>query len=437
MRTLRTLLLAAAVVAMLAPAARAAERVTWWYENATPEQERILRADFVDRFNASQSQYVLDLRFDPNLDSSLRTALLAGSGPDIVFTHGVAYALPYIKNGQLMPLDDYAKRYGWYDRFLPVMISLGSHQGHLYALPKSYESMVLFYNKTLFQKNGWKVPSNREELEALARTMQAKGIVPFAQGNAGFRFANEHYVGVFLNHYAGAENIHKALTGKVPWNAPVFVDAIALLNDYYQKGWLGKDYFSLTYEDYMTLLSTGRAAMTMNGTWAFQWMPAFFGQTGQEWDWAPLPALSDQASYPLFDLGIGATLSINAAAKNADGAAAVLDRLSGDKQVITDLNRDWPGEWNLPVTTLDASDFGDKVDPRYARHADEVAEAVARGNYGYTVWTFWPPKTESYIVEGIEQVWLGEVTPQQFMDRVNELFQQELAEGSVPPTPAR
>jgi len=38
---------------------------------------------------------------------------------------------------------------------------------------------------------------------------------------------------------------------------------------------------------------------------------------------------------------------------------------------------------------------------------------------------------------GIEQVWLGQITPQQFMDRVNQIFQEELQAGAVPPTPAR
>ncbi len=441
MLRITTPVIAAVAVALIAVVtmsgtAWAATPVTWWYENATPDQERALMR-FVERFNASQSDYVLQVRFDPNIDTNLRTAILAGGGPDIVLTHGIAYALPYIQNGLLKPLDEYAKKYGWYERFLPVAINVGTYGGHLYALPKSYESMVLFYNKTLFDKNGWQPPTNLQEVEKLAGSMLAKGVIPFAQGNAGFRFANEHLVGVFLNHYAGPDNVHRALMGQLPWNAPVFVRAISLLNDFYQKGWLGPDYFSLTYEDYMTLLATGKAAMTINGTWAFQWMPAFFGQTGQDWDWVSLPALSPEAPYPLFDLGIGATLSINAVSKNPDGAAAVLNALSADKEAIIDLNQHWPGEWVLPIVTLEAKDFGSKVDARFARYVAEASKAIARGNYGYTIWTFWPPKTEQYIVEGIEQVWLGQITAEQFMNRVNELFQAELKEKAVPPTPAR
>ena len=111
--------------------------------------------------------------------------------------------------------------------------------------------------------------------------------------------------------------------------------------------------------------------------------------------------------------------------------------LTGDKTVIAGLNRDWPGEWNMPLADLDADDFQGVVDPRYARHIEEVADAVEEGLYGYTTWTFWPQKTMQYIIEGIEVVWLGQLTPEQYMSKVNEIFQEELRDGAVPPIPTR
>ena len=35
----------------------------------------------------------------------------------------------------------------------------------LYSIPKNYETMIYFYNKTLFEENGWSVPNNLEEVE--------------------------------------------------------------------------------------------------------------------------------------------------------------------------------------------------------------------------------------------------------------------------------
>ena len=54
--------------------------------------------------------------------------------------------------GQLLALDDYAQKLGWNDRMLPVFVELGKYDGKLYALPKTYETLGLFYNKTLFDQ---------------------------------------------------------------------------------------------------------------------------------------------------------------------------------------------------------------------------------------------------------------------------------------------
>ena len=61
------------------------------------------------------------------------------------------------------------------------------YNGKLYALAKTYETLGLFYNKTLFDKKGWTPPTTIAELEKLADTMKAEGLVPFAAGNADWR----------------------------------------------------------------------------------------------------------------------------------------------------------------------------------------------------------------------------------------------------------
>ena len=425
------------ILLSLSSGVMAQEVVKWTSASPTADQEEILKNVFIDVFNQSQDDYKLEVRFDADYDRTIRADMLAGAGPDIVLTAGVGYAQEYIEEGYLLPLDEYAEKYGWYDRFLPIMIKLGSHEGHLYALPKTYESMVLFYNKTLFEEHGWEVPTNRAELDKLTQEITDAGIIPFAQGNAHWRGHNEQIVGVFLNHYAGLDNMYKALKGEKDWNDPVFVEAMELLDDYFQKDYFGKDYFSYGIDDSTFLLSTGQAAMRIVGTWGFQRAPEYFEQSGMEWDWAPLPSLNEGVEYPMYDLGIGATLSINANSEVPDGAAEVLEMLSGNKEVIGNLNRDWPGEWNMPVNTINAEELSDKVDPRYARHMEEVAQAVDQGNYGYTTWTFWPQNTQQYLIRGIEEVWNGELTPQKFMDEVNETFEEELSEGYEPMIPER
>ena len=100
--------------------------------------------------------------------------MLSGSGPDIVYTAGPSYVATMAEAGQLLALDDYAQKLGWNDRLLPLFLDLGKYNGKLYALAKTYETLGLFYNKTLFAKNGWTPPTTIAELEKLADTMKAR-----------------------------------------------------------------------------------------------------------------------------------------------------------------------------------------------------------------------------------------------------------------------
>ena len=50
------------------------------------------------------------------------------------------------------------------------------------------------------------------------------------------------------------------------------------------------------------------------------------------------------------------------------------------------------------------------VNPALAEILAALNKAFAANNYGYTTWTFWPPESETYLIEQIEKVWAGEMT---------------------------
>src|SRR6476620_5370851 len=159
--------------------------ISWWYETAAPENQENLQNLLVKVFNEAHPDQELSIDFrGQELDKELRVAMLSGSGPDIVYTAGPSYVAAMAQAGQLLALDDYAQKLGWNDRLLPLFLDLGKYDGKLYALAKTYETLGLFYNKTLFDKNGWKAPTNIAELEALAEETKKAGLVPFGSGNA-------------------------------------------------------------------------------------------------------------------------------------------------------------------------------------------------------------------------------------------------------------
>ena len=82
------------------------------------------------------------------------------------------------------------------------------------------------------------------------------------------------------------------------------------------------------------------------------------------------------------------------------------------------------------------SDFPEDTDPKFLRVIEEF-NTIPEDAPGLSMWTFWSPSFESYLYENIERVWLNEITAQQLMDEGQMIFEQEVAEGKVPPTPGR
>jgi raffinose/stachyose/melibiose transport system substrate-binding protein len=365
--------------------------------------------------------------------TAVQTALAGGAGPDVVITPGPSFAFELAKANQLVALDDYATQHKWAESFVPWALDLGKIGGKLYSLPTEIETLVLYYNKTMFEEHEWTPPTTIDEMMALAETINGEGIIPFAHANAEWRPANEWFVGEFLNHGAGPDKVYQALKGELKWTDQVFIDALTPLNQAQENGWFmgGLDrYYTTTSDDAAASIAYGDAAMKIEGSWFINDALTFFEESGQEWDWVPMPSTTGDAIY---DLGIGSTFSINAASKSPDATAEFLTYFfSGEAQAHLAVDC---GMSTAPVAI--APDLLSGLDERQSRLVEELNKASEANNYGYTTWTFWPPKTEVYLYEEIEKVWAGDVTLEAYLQGLQDLFDQELAAGDLPPLPER
>jgi raffinose/stachyose/melibiose transport system substrate-binding protein len=365
--------------------------------------------------------------------TAVQTALAGGAGPDVVITPGPSFVFELAKAGQLAALDDYAEQHAWSESFVPWALDLGRTEGTLYSIPSEIETLVLYYNKTMFEERGWTPPTTIDEMMTLAETINGEDIIPFAHANAEWRAANEWFVGEFLNHGAGPDKVYQALRGELKWTDQVFVDALTPLNQAQENGWFmgGLDrYYTTPSADAAAALAYGDAAMKIEGSWFISDAMTFFDESGQEWDWVPMPSTSGEAIY---DLGIGSTFSINAASQASDAAAEFLTSFfSAETQAHLAVDC---GMSTAPVEI--AADLLSELDPRHARMVEGLNEASAANNYGYTTWTFWPPKSDVYIYEEIEKVWAGDITVEAYLQGLQDLFDQELEAGDIPPLPER
>jgi raffinose/stachyose/melibiose transport system substrate-binding protein len=412
------------------------EKVTiqYWVE-ADDTGECIVEA-VVNPFNEQSDTTIVEAVLQPQAVDSQRTALAGGAGPDIVDTPGPSFVYELVQAGQLLPLDDAAVEFGWTDLFVPWALSLGQVDNKLYSLADELETLVLYYNKTLFEEHGWVPPTTIAEMNSLAEEMVAEGVIPFGHANADWRPANEWFVGEYLNHVAGPDKVYQALTGQIPWTDPDFVLAIELLNEAQQKGWFmgGLEfYYTTAWDDFHVAMATGEAAMNIEGTWsAVAINETYFTEEtgGNDWDWVPVPSTSGEA---IFDIGMGHTYSINGATEHPWEAAEFLNFLFSPEIQSTRFAECGlaPAPVKLPPGSLKG------VDPRIGKIFEDFSAASDAGNYGYTTWTFWPPKTDVYIYEEIERVWAGEITPKEYMEGFDSLFNEEFTAGEIPAIPER
>jgi raffinose/stachyose/melibiose transport system substrate-binding protein len=175
--------------------------------------------------------------------------------------------------------------------------------------------------------------------------------------------------------------------------------------------------------------------MNMEGTWFLEEIDSFFGEQAgneNEWGWTPLPSLRDEIPRPLFELGLGSTLSINRRSEQADAAAEYINWYYSVPERVTQRMADVPAVFNVPIA-VEEEDFPANMDERVVEILATLTEATSKGNYGYTTWTFWPPKTDLFIYEEMQSVITNKMTPAEFCAGVDEIFREDLDAGEVPP----
>lgn len=437
MKRLILLVLLSLFVIVGAVGAQDAVTVTWWMEPSGSDDH--VQELIIDAFNAAHDNIQIDYQPQESINDQLRPALQAGVGPDIVWLAGNAAASQYVAGGFLLPLTGYADAYGWADKLLPWAYGAGIVAGELYSIPVTYESMVLFYNKTVFEENGWEVPTTADELWGLAHQSADMGLVPFPYGNATWQPSNEHLMGIYLNNYAGPDNVYAALIGEKAWTDSEFAEATELLREQIADlGWFGgslEDYYSLGGWDPAAMLASGEGTMMMSGTWMFRGLSPTFAETGMEWDWAPLPPFSEDADMQVgpysYDLALGGNLGVNAATEHPEEVGIVLDFLLSDKARILELaSTTGFGEWVIPLR-YEIEDFPPGTDERVLRFHSDFAATTGAGRYGYTAWTFWPARANQQLWEAIELVWAGEMSVEEYLENHAAEWAQDAADGLV------
>jgi raffinose/stachyose/melibiose transport system substrate-binding protein len=286
-----------------------------------------------------------------DLNTTLKLAVSGPKAPDVVEANqGLGVMGQLVKAKLLRPIDDYAKIYGWADRYPSLLLDLNKFEpngttfgsGDLYGLSQMGEIVGVFYNK----KKVATPPKTLDEFEAALAKAKGDGDVPIQFGNLD-KWPGIHEYETVLGQNADKQAVRDFVFQKsgASFNTPEFQAAASKLQDWVKKGYFTNDFNGTGYDPAWQRFAKGRGAFLIAGTWL---VADLAKQMGDDVGFFTMPGT--QAGGDPVALG-GESLPFTITSKSAhpDVAAAYIDFLTDQNATSVLAQTD-----NLPAMKYDA-----------------------------------------------------------------------------------
>ncbi|HEX9044950.1 MAG TPA: sugar ABC transporter substrate-binding protein [Candidatus Limnocylindrales bacterium] len=255
-----------------AATAAAPVTLTLWHNYGTEANADVTNA-LVKAYMAANPNVTINVVSQPadNYFALLKAAAVSGSGPDLMTMWTGLFALQnasYLEPlNQYIPIDTLKQFNGvdWCSTNLHV------DQGAI-CVPLDMQHYNGFYNKDLFAKAGIQgFPTTWDEFFAACAKLKAAGILPLTYGTGGqalnaafYPYYDLSYLMMFLS----VADWQKLYNGQIPWTDPRIVAQLTKWATLHSQGYTNKDV--LTNTDSINQFESGKAAMTLEGSWDFK-----------------------------------------------------------------------------------------------------------------------------------------------------------------------
>jgi len=283
-----------------------------------------------------------------DLETTLRLALTDDDAPDVVqANNGRNMMGRFVEAGLLIPLDDYAEAYGWFDRFSPTVLQYSTYsedatvfgEGNLYGLAQVGEVVGVFYSRQKLADLGIEVPADWAAFDEALATAAEAGETPLLLGNIE-QWPALHVFGPVQGNHVDAADIANLGLGNPgsSWDTPENIEAAAALQGWAESGYFNEGANGTDYDAAWQALTSGDGVFLIGGSW----LAADLGDAMGDDVGFFLP--NTAAGTPATTGGIGIPFTITSDADNPDVAAAYIDFITSDDamQVLADTG-------NLPV----------------------------------------------------------------------------------------
>ncbi|WP_394919333.1 extracellular solute-binding protein [uncultured Robinsoniella sp.] len=185
--------------------------------------------------------------------------------PDLVNIWGQPSFLDeVIQEGLLAELD--TNTYADYG-FLSGSLDGFSKDDKLYGLPRNTDVMAFYYNKALFEENGWKVPATYDDLITLAGEISNAGLIPCSMDGADKWPISIYYQDIVTKILGDSQQDVRTSVSTGDFSNPAYLEAAKLLQKSVEAGLFQNGFETTDYGTSMNLFANGQAAMFYMGSW--------------------------------------------------------------------------------------------------------------------------------------------------------------------------
>ena len=193
----------------------------------------------------------------------LATGLTGDNGPDVVQLRAYGGLQPLVEAGQLVPLDGKVKTLS---NFTPDILkgATGIKDGHIYGVPFGIQAVAAFYNKDIFEELGLSEPTTWDEFMKVLKALKDGGYIPLAVPAKDTWMLPIVHDAVGAPRYGGPEFEKKVLAGETNFLDPNYVASIQLVKDL--QPYMPDNVVGVSYQDARTLFINGKAGIFIGGS---------------------------------------------------------------------------------------------------------------------------------------------------------------------------
>ena len=334
MKKLVALVLALAMLLPLVAVAQAEDvTITYATFSASGAQEETLKK-MVQVFEEKNPGIKVDVQLTGYGDyfTTLATKVAGGNAPD-VFEVNMENYLAYMLRGQCQDLSGLGIQTGNYSEGTLAAVS---NDGKLYAVPMSFSTCVLFYNKALFDQAGVAYPTNDwtwADAQAAAEKIRALGDDTW--GYFQPISYHEFYKSIKGNGGSLLNSDYTAFTVNSPENVAVLEGMLARVRGDNRVMPNTEDLAGRTDWD---LFTEGKLGMIVTGIWAFA---TFTEKAAFDWDIVVEPGFKDKSTFFFANVNC-----ISPTSTKQEAAAKFIDAMGSDPDIVK-LRLD--ASWELPT----------------------------------------------------------------------------------------